>query len=101
MPMTPEEARAILEAFNIGPPKQDREKAFLWWHVQAAIMKGPRAAELADLHARIVEAQQSSPQKDATDAMHKRAAILEELLNDAKRELREKGLPPWATEPTN
>ncbi len=100
MSLTPEEARALLENFNATDQEEFRN-AYLQTELLSAVMKGPHATELAELHEQATKLRVLG--QDASEPEEKRAALIEQIIadNEAKldRFLEEGNPAPWQNWP--
>lgn len=86
MTLTPNEARELLAAFGKDTSADnDLAEIYLWWSVQAEIMKGEHATELADLHARIVAGDDA--------ALERRDQLLEAIAEKHRARIAQEGVP--------
>ncbi len=101
MSLTPEEARALLENFNSTNREEEFRTAYLQTQLLSAIMKGPHATALADLHEQATKLRVLG--QDATEPEEKRAALIAQILEEKESQLDrhlEEGNPaPWQNWP--
>jgi hypothetical protein len=89
--VTPDEARAFLDAFDKGPSDEELENAFIWLHIQNAVILGAHAPRLCALNATIHHAEHHN--LPCLAEKQEREKIYETLQAEAEKELAENGLP--------
>ena len=91
MPLTPEQARELLEQFTVTNEKENLQEAYLWWLVQKEVMKGEHADQLAELHSHCVSARMKGTPDHVAETQ--REILMEEIQQRAENQLRTEGLP--------
>jgi len=96
MPLTPDEAREILENFDAAEEREDRETVWMQTEFQMALIKGPWAAAIGKLHDEIIRLQHSQDTTQAerlAEAQAEHDALCEKLAAEIEERMRTEGIP--------